>query len=363
MGDARFDAELSAAIALFASPEDPLDVAAQRESFRRNYEAARPLSMRGVGVEDLEPDGSIGGPPVRVRIYRPLHLGPKFLPAMLWLHGGAFSFAFAEIDDDFCSRVAVDTGYLVVSPDYRLSPEHPFPAGLDDAYATLEWMTSAAAGLGTDIACVAVAGSSSGAGLAAAVCLRARDHRGPNIQLQILSCPVTDDRLDTPSMRIYNDAPVFDGIQAAAMWDRYLGPVRPDVSAYAAPARARDLGGLPPAYIVTAQHDPLRDEALTYAMRLIAAGNRTELHHVPDTFHSFDLVVPTSGVAQRVYADYVAVLRRARAESAPSVHQSTGKGRRREPPRAENASRIATPERGPSTKPTRTSGRQLIDRS
>jgi acetyl esterase len=318
-GETWFDAELSAAITLFDTPDDVLDVEAQRESFRRNYELARPLSLVGVEVQDIEAESS-GQPPVRVRTYRPIHATGKPLPVLLWLHGGAFSFGFAEIDDDFCSRLALDAGYLIASPDYRLSPEHPFPASIDDAYNTLEWMVARAASLGIDTGCIAVGGSSSGGALAAAVCLRARDEHGPSIQLQILSCPVTDDRMDTHSMRMYDDTPVFDRVQTASMWDRYLGVDRPAViSPYAAPGRARSLADLPPAYIVTAQHDPLRDEALSYGMRLIAAGNRTELHHLPDTFHSFDLVVPTSGVSLRAYADYLAVLRRTRAEAAPST--------------------------------------------
>jgi len=338
-GEAWFDAELSAAIAFFDTPDDLLDIEAQRESFRRNYEGARPLSMTGVEVLDI-PGGTSEGPPVRVRIYRPVHAPEGALPAMLWLHGGAFSFAFAEIDDDICSRLALDAGYVLVSPDYRLSPEHPFPAGIDDAYRTLEWMAAQATRMGLDPGCIVVGGSSSGGALAAAICLRARDEHGPTIQLQVLSCPVTDDRMDSPSMRTYDDTPVFDQVQAAAMWDRYLGTDRPpDVSPFAAPARARSLADLPPAYVVTAHHDPLRDEALRYAMRLIAAGNRTELHHFPDTFHSFDLVVPTSGLSLRVYSDYLAILRRVRADAAPSAPVEAGRG----------AEGTDVPEYGPTT--------------
>ena len=319
MQGVRFDAELSAAIGLLALTEDPLDVAAQRQSFRHNYESARPLSMEGVVVEDLTPDG-LATPPVRVRTYRPVHRAEGPLPALLWVHGGAFSFAFAEIDDDFCSRIAVDSGYLVVSPEYRLAPEHPFPAGLDDVYHTLQWMFARQRDLEIDPGCVAIGGPSAGGAIAAAVCLRARDEGGPTIQLQILCCPVTDDRLRTRSIHEYQQAPGFDAVQAAAMWPRYLGTgFSGHVSPYAAPARARSLAGLPPAYIVTAQHDALRDEAIGYATRLISAGNRTELHHVPDTFHTFDLVVPTSELSQRVYADYLAVLRRTRSEAAPSA--------------------------------------------
>ena len=324
----EFDAELSAAMALFATPEDPLDVAAQRESFRRNYESARPLSMAGLSVDDLTPE-SPSAPPVGIRVYRPIHPQSTRLPALLWLHGGAFSFAFAEIDDDFCSRIALDAGFLVISPEYRLAPEHPFPAGLDDAYHTLEWMVATQDALGIDGGCIAVGGSSSGGAIAAALCLRARDEAGPTIQLQILSCPVTDDRLETRSMRLYQQAPGFDGIQAVAMWQRYLrAHASSEASPYAAPARARSLAGLPPAYVLTAQHDALRDEAIQYAVRLIAAGNRCELHHLPDAFHTFDLVVPTAGISQRVYADYLAVLRRARSEAAPSVAADRSLGSR-----------------------------------
>jgi acetyl esterase/lipase len=238
------------------------------------------------------------------------------MPAMLWIHGGAFTYGFPEMDDDICMRLAADSGFLIASPEYRLSPENPFPAGFDDSYNSLLWLANQADLLGVNRDHLVVGGTSAGGALAAGVCLRARDEEGPRIRQQILACPVIDDRLTTDSMRKYDNSPIFTNSEARLMWERYLGEHRNNPPRYAAPGRESDLSNLPPTYVLTADIDPLRDEGINYAVRLIEAGNLVELHHLPGTFHSFDTTVPTAGISQRVYQDYLAALLRSYSSSS-----------------------------------------------
>jgi acetyl esterase len=227
-----------------------------------------------------------GGPDVRLVVYRPLGADGS-LPVVLSIHGGAFC---SLSPDDMAGpdgALALTHLAVVVAVDYRLAPEHPFPAGPDDCYAALLWTVDHADELGVDVDRLVVTGGSAGGALSAAVCLMARDRGGPRIAFQALNIPVIDDRLDTPSMAQAVDAPGFNSSRAEGMWLHYLGEDR-DVattSPYAAPGRAEDLTGLPPAFILTNGLDPLRDEGITYGMRLLAAGVPVELHNVPGAYH------------------------------------------------------------------------------
>jgi acetyl esterase/lipase len=255
------------------------------------------------------PDGN----EIPVRIYRPAAAPTEPAPALVYFHGGAFYMGDLDTEHRNCLRATADAGCVTVSVDYRLSPEHPFPAGVEDCYAALTWTTGNAAELGIDAGRVAVGGSSAGGALAAAVTLMARDRSGPAICYQTLGYPVIDDRLETPSCA-YHDVPVFTGPAAKLMWNLYLGDSPSDVSPYAAPGRASDLSGLPPAYVMTAEFDPLRDEGIDYAVRLQRAGVPAELHNFPGTVHGFDLVAPQSAVAQRAVADRFSALAAALAK-------------------------------------------------
>lgn len=301
------DAELAAALIMFDSG-DPHDLAGERLRLQKLHLSNRPIIPDSIRVRDIQ-TSTPDGPPVRLRIYEPRATKTSH-PALLWLHGGAFTYGFPEIDDDLCGRLAADSGFLIASPEYRLSPEYPFPAGFDDAYNSLLWMEKNADVLGINRQYLAVGGASAGGALAAGVCQRARDENGPKIRQQILACPVIDDRLMTKSMSEFQDAPIFNPREAKIMWDRYLGKSRSNPPPYAAPGRHADLAQLPPAYVLTADFDPLRDEGIDYALRLLSSGNSVELHHLPGTFHSFDSIVPTAGISQRVYKDYLAALLR-----------------------------------------------------
>ena len=269
------------------------------------YEPVHPIDVRDITVP-----GPSGAPDVPVRVYTP---GERegALPGLLYIHGGGFVIGSVEVFHPTVLRLADQLGVVIVSVDYRLAPECPFPGPVEDCYAALMWISAKAAELGIDPAHVGVLGTSAGGGLAAAVTLLARDRGGPRLSFQCLAVPELDDRLATPSMMDYVDTPLWDRTKAIFSWTSYLGtePGGADVSPYAAPARAADLSGLPPAYVTVCQFDPLRDEGIAYAQRLMHAGVPTELHHYPGTFHGSSFV-PTAAVTVRMVADEVAALRR-----------------------------------------------------
>ncbi|MFJ8540877.1 alpha/beta hydrolase [Streptomyces sp. NPDC093586] len=296
------DPELEAFVPLLVKP-DLTDPVADRENYAARAAAAPAPDTSGMETEDRTVPAD---PDVPVRIYRPN--GAR--GAIVWLHGGGWVMGDLDSDHHFAARIAAATDAVVISVDYRRSPEHRFPAALDDTYAVLTWAADHAAELGVDARRIAVGGHSSGAGLAAAVALRARDRQGPAICFQLLNQPVLDDRQETWSQRNFTDTPLHDRATLTAVWRHYLGsqPATP----YAAPARADDLSGLPPAYVATAEFDPLRDEGITYALRLLQAGVPVELHQWPGTFHG-SLAILSADVSQRQLAELGAALRRALA--------------------------------------------------
>jgi acetyl esterase len=241
-----------------------------------------------------------------VRIYRP----HQAQGAIVWLHGGGWVMGDLDTEHTGAARVADASGAVVISVGYRRAPEHRFPAALDDTYAVLAWTARHAADLGIDPERVAVGGHSAGGGLAAAAALRARDEQGPPICFQLLNQPALDDRRQTWSHRNFTGTPWMNSEKIATTWRHYLGSAT--ATPYAAPARAADLSGLPPAYIATAEFDPLRDEDIDYALRLLQAGVPVELHQWPGTFHGSQAIM-SADVSQRQLAEVFAALRRALA--------------------------------------------------
>jgi acetyl esterase/lipase len=282
---------------------DPTDPVAARRIYAA-LAAARPApDTAGLHVEDRTVPAD---PDVPVRVYQP----EQAQGALVWLHGGGGVMGDLDTEHPGAARLAAGSDAVVVSVGFRLAPEHPFPAALDDAYAALVWTAEHAAELGVDPARIAVGGHSAGGGLAAGVALRARDQRGPAICFQLLTEPGLDDRQQTWSARNFTATPWLDRDKLTAYWAHYLGgaPATP----YAAPARAADLSGLPPAYIATAEFDPNRDEGIDYALRLLQAGGSVELHQWPGTFHGSS-AIPSAEVSQRQLGELAAVLRRALA--------------------------------------------------
>ncbi len=268
----------------------------------------RPTDDRIEEIERTIP-GPNGAPDVPIRIYMPkdrTEAGPGFVN----FHGGGFILGDLETEHPRCLIMAAEGGAVSVGVDYRLAPENPFPAGVEDCYAALQWVAGHAEELKIDPTRIAIGGGSAGGNLTAAVALMARDRGGPDVAFQMLIYPVIDDRCETPSMKNGADLYIWNEQNSLDMWDHYIGEDRSNVSPYAAPARAEDLSGLPPAYIMTCEHDPLRDEAIIYAMRLMAAGVQVELHNYPGTVHGFDFLTP-SEISTRAIHEGVEAFKRA----------------------------------------------------
>jgi acetyl esterase/lipase len=230
--------------------------------------------------------------------------------AALYLHGGGMIVGNFGLFDAPLSRYVSASGVPMLSVDYRVAPEHPHPVPVEDSYAGLRWLSDHADELGVDPARIAVMGDSAGGGLAAAVALLARDRSGPVVARQILLYPMLDDRNTTADPEIVPFAG-WSYDDNATGWGALLGNAvgGPEVSAYAAPARATDLSGLPAAYIEVGQLDIFRDEDLEYARRLSLAGVPVEFHLYPGVPHEFDAIAFDSDVAQRARAGLIRVLR------------------------------------------------------
>lgn len=297
------DPELEAFIPLFPKA-DLTDPIADRHGYAKLAAAVPVPEIADMQIEDRTVPSD---PDVAVRIYRP-HPAQG---AIVWMHGGGFVMGDLETEHPAAMLVADGAGAVLISVGYRRAPEHRFPAAVDDAYAALTWTAEHAGELGIDPDRIAVGGTSAGGGLAAAVALRARDQQGPPIRLQVLNMPTLDDRLETWSARNFTDTPNADRNKIAASWRHYLGSA--PASPYAAPARAEDLSGLPPAYIATAEFDPLRDEGVCYALRLLQARVSVELHQWPGTFHGSQAIM-SAEVSQRQVAELLGALRRALSE-------------------------------------------------
>jgi acetyl esterase len=309
-----YDPSVEALAAMFPR-YDFADADAIRAAAKAMKEAAaakgvmRPTDPRVEEIERTVP-GPVGAPDLLIRIYRPLDRGGVG-PGYVSFHGGGFIAGDLETDHVRCLLMAAEGSAVCVTVAYRLAPENPFPAGVEDCYAALQWAVGNSAALEIDPARVAIGGGSAGGCLAAAVALMARDRGGPAVAFQMLFYPVLDDRCETSSMRNGADLYVWTPQQAADSWAHYLGKERSHVSPYAAPARAEDLSGLPPAFVLTCEHDPLRDEGILYAMRLMEAGVPVELHNYPGTVHAFD-GMPTE-VSARALREGVQAFRRALA--------------------------------------------------
>jgi acetyl esterase/lipase len=258
-----------------------------------------------IRVEDLRIDGPAG--PIPIRVYWPDDsAGEAAHPVTMFFHGGGFALGDLDTHDATARDHAVGAASVVVSVDYRLAPEHPYPAAVEDAWAATRWVTDHAEQFGADRSRLAVAGDSAGGNLAAVVAQLARDTArsggsGPELAFQLLWYPATMWDTSLPSFAENADAPVLDGDAMAAFTHWYAGHVDPaDAPATLAPGRAGDLSGLPPAYVAVAGHDPLRDDGIRYAELLTAAGGEVELHNAETLVHGYlgyVGVVPTATAA------------------------------------------------------------------
>jgi acetyl esterase/lipase len=233
-------------------------------------------------------------------------------PAIYHIHGGGMVAGDHRTGIDAAVDWVEELGVVVASVDYRLAPEHPHPAPVEDCYAGLVWTVDHAAALGIDPERVVIAGTSAGGGLAAAVAQMARDRRGPSLIGQLLMCPMLDDRNETPSSHELDGEGVWDRHENLAGWRALLGQAQggPTVSPYAAPARALDLAGLPPAFIDVGSVETFRDEDVAYAARIWQAGGIAELHVWPGGFHGFDQIAPDATLSRAARSARRAWLRR-----------------------------------------------------
>ncbi|HEX7167715.1 MAG TPA: alpha/beta hydrolase [Acidimicrobiales bacterium] len=279
------------------------------EEARQGY-----LMTRAVGgtdpdlatVDDVVAPGPAGDIPLRV--YRPADGGAAggTLPIVVYFHGGGFTIGSIDSHDPITRRIAADTGAIVVSVEYRLAPEHVFPAAVDDAFAALRWVADHATEVGGDPSRIAVAGDSAGGCLATVSALMARDAGGPDLCFQALVYPTADTRMGHASIEENADGPFLT--KAAIEW--FYRHYQPDVNDWrASPILAPDLSGLPPALIVSAQYDPLRDENEAYAAKLREAGVEATLHRYETMPHMFFQLYGILPVAQECMAEVCAALR------------------------------------------------------
>lgn len=269
-------------------------------------------AIEGVVAEDVRVATTGGIPEVAGRIYRPADRSDA-LPALLWIHGGGYVLGNVDQDDLFARQLAKDVQCVVASVEYRLAPEHPFPAPLEDCYTLLAWLAANCEQLRIDKSRIAIGGASAGGGLAAGLALLARDRAEVDVAFQLLTYPMIDDRNVLPASETLPDTLIWSRQSNMIAWRSYLGHAsdREDVSPYAAAIRARDLRGLPPAYIPVGALDLFLDENVAYARRLLAAGVPAELHVYPGAYHAFDSFAPMAAVSRRFNADRNDVLRRA----------------------------------------------------
>ena len=266
----------------------------------------------GVDMEDHWVPGAPGDPDVMVRVYTPAG-SEGAAPGLYWIHGGGMVLGNVPMDDLNCKGWAAEFGCVVASVEYRLAPEHPHPAPIEDCYAGLKWFADNSESLGVDRDRIAIGGASAGGGLAAALALLTRDRGEVNIAFQQLIYPMLDDRNITHASHYVQHPKVWNRAANIAGWSALLGKPAgaDDVSPYASPARAENLSGLPPAFIIVGELDLFVDEDIDYAMRLIQAGVPTELHVFPGAFHGSDLMVPMSETSQRWAKVRSAALRQA----------------------------------------------------
>ncbi|MFJ8039309.1 alpha/beta hydrolase [Kitasatospora sp. NPDC096147] len=260
-----------------------LDLATARAADLASIQAAggSPEAVHEVG--ELTVPGP--GGPLTLRFYRPSTAAE--LPALLYLFGGGWTLGSLDTGDAICRRLANAVGCVVVGVGYRLAPEHPFPAAVEDVAAAARWLAEHAAEVGVDPARIAVGGDSAGGNLAAALTLLARADGGPGLRHQLLVYPNTDRHAATASLLESEDPLLFNRRSVEWYWGHYLKAEADGDSPLASPLRADDLSGLPPATVITAEYDPLRDEGEAYAEALRAAGVPVELRRYEGMVHGF----------------------------------------------------------------------------
>jgi acetyl esterase/lipase len=298
-----FDPEIEPAVARIESPTfTPDTIPAARKAMAAMFGPA------AEAVGDAPVDVVEYTSPLEITVISPRdRTGP--LPVLYNIHGGGMMVGHRNMDVPRLLALVLELGVVAVNVEYRLAPEHPHPAPVDDCYAGLLWTVQNAVELGVDPDRIVVMGGSAGGGLSAGVALMARDLNGPKIAGQLLLCPMIDDTNTTVSSHQYSGLGTWTREANLAGWRSLLGDAE-EVSPYAAPARAEDLSGLPPAFIEVGSAEPFRDEDTQYALRIWATGGQAELHVWSGACHGFDLYMPDWQVTREALATRTSWLRR-----------------------------------------------------
>lgn len=283
-----------------------------RAQFKAMADATPPAPQEGVVVTESKVPGPAGAPELRVLIYTPPGNAAR-RPALLHIHGGGYVIGAPEMDDARNQALAKELGLVIVSVDYRLPPEAPFPAPVEDCYAALRWLFDHADTLGVDATRIGIYGESAGGGLSAALALLARDRKEVAIAFQLLIYPMLDDRTCVAAPNPHTGEFIWPHAANHFGWSCLLGqaPGSEGVSAYAAAARAESLAGLPPTFIGVGALDLFLEENIAYAQRLMQAGVATELHVYPAAYHGFEMFLPEAAVSRQFERDLRSALAKA----------------------------------------------------
>lgn len=262
-----------------------------------------------VVTEDRMIPGLDGAPDIPVRIYTPADATGVLLPGILYIHGGGMILGDIAANELTAAMMCEQINAVIVSTGYRKAPEDPHPAQVNDCYAALTWMAAHAAELEYDPRRLAIYGGSAGGNLAIATALMSRDRGGPGIAFVCAPYPMLDDRNELPSTHEVTEVGIWDRAGNIQAWEWFLGGKPAD--AYAAPARAEDLTGLPPMFIDVGEMDLFRDEDIVFVARLLQAGVPTEFHVYPGAYHASEVFAPQAELSQRIWAARIAAFRRA----------------------------------------------------
>ncbi|WP_295010259.1 alpha/beta hydrolase [uncultured Microbacterium sp.] len=311
-----FDPEVQRVLdALAADPQPPLTRdTLPREGVDTLFPSADAvIAGRPIDAEDRLIPGPEGAPEIEVTVFRPRGAESTVLPAFLNIHGGGQIVGHRSWETGRVVDIVAEHGVVAVNVEYRLAPEYPSPAGLEDCYAALVWLHAHAAALGVDPERIVVGGGSAGGGLSAGVALLARDRKGPPIAGQLLLCPMIDNTNTTVSSRQFDGIGTWQREANLLAWSCLLGEelaFSSAASGYAAPAHAADLSGLPPAYIEVGEAEMFRDEDTQYALRIWATGGQAELHVWAGGAHGFDMYMPEAEITRAALAARASWLRR-----------------------------------------------------
>lgn len=280
-----------------------------RSFYRERRRFTQPDAPAVDEVRELSADGPDG--PIPLRLYRPAPASAGALPVLVYFHGGGWVIGDLDTHDVLCRQLAVGSGCAVVAVDYRMGPEHRFPAAVDDCLAATQWVARNAASLGIDASRLAVGGDSAGGNLAAVVAIAARDGGGPAIAWQLLIYPATDQRRIAPSHTTNAQGYLLTADSMRWYHDHYIDDTKHDLDWRASPLLCEDLSGLPPSLVLTAGYDPLRDEGIQYAQRLTEAGSRATHLSFERQIHGFIPMGRAIDEANEAVALCAAALKRA----------------------------------------------------